>query len=150
MSETLMKKSKILVIDDEPIIHDIVSFMVNTRGHQIISASNGEEGLAFARNNHPDLILLDIMMPGMQGHDVCLRLKSDKDTKRIPIIMLTGEGDREAVLRARESGANDYIVKPFTLTTLTERVDKFLGKVEVKKATYSWWQKIIRKLTKRY
>ncbi len=139
-----MRKSKILVIDDEPIIHDIVSFMVRTRGYSIISASNGEEGLKLANSEHPDLILLDIMMPGIRGYDVCLRLKADRETKRIPIIMLTGEGDRDTVVRAREIGANDYIVKPFTLSTLTERVDKFLDKVEPRSPTYRWWQKLVR------
>lgn len=139
-----MKKNKILVIDDEPIIHDIVSFMVRTRGYNIISASNGEEGLALANTERPDLILLDIMMPGIRGHDVCLRLKANKETKRIPVIMLTGEGDRDAVLRAREIGAEDYIVKPFTISTLTERVDKFLDRGEPKSPTYRWWQKLIR------
>jgi len=139
-----MRKSRILVIDDEPIIHEIVSFMVRARGYNMISASNGEEGLAIANNEHPDLILLDIMMPGMRGYDVCLRLKANKETKRIPVIMLTGEGDRDTVLRAREIGANDYIVKPFTLSTLTERVDKFLGKVEPKSPTIRWWQKLVR------
>ena len=140
-----MKKLKILVIDDEDIIHDIVSFMLNSRGYNTICVSNGELGLTKARNEHPDLILLDIMMPGLDGHKVCARLKADKDTKRIPVIMLTGESDREAVVKAREIGANDYVVKPFTLSILLERIEKILGNERVRKSQLDhWWQRLFK------
>lgn len=144
-----MRKFKILVIDDEPIIHDIVSFMVKSRGYKVMSSPNGEDGLAKARDESPDLILLDIMMPGMRGHDVCMRLKSDRDTKRIPIVMITGESDRNAILKAREIGADDYIVKPFTLATLTERMDKYLGKSKDSGIVrQNWLQKLFRRRKK--
>ena len=142
-----MKKLKILVIDDEDIIHDIVSFMLNSRGYNTICVSNGELGLTKARNEHPDLILLDIMMPGLDGHKVCARLKADKDTKKIPVIMLTGESDRDAVVKAREIGANDYVVKPFTLPILLERIDNILGKKGERNLQKDhWWQRLFRRI----
>ncbi|MDQ1317117.1 MAG: two-component system, OmpR family, alkaline phosphatase synthesis response regulator PhoP [Candidatus Poribacteria bacterium] len=123
-----MEKSKILVVDDEPDIVETVSFMLQARNFDVITASDGLEGLAKVRTEHPDLILLDIMMPVMDGYEVCTKLRKDKDMKNIPVIMLTARGENEAVIRAHKSGADDYIVKPFSLPTLVSKLNKLLDR----------------------
>ena len=123
-----MEKSKILVVDDEPDIVETVSFMLQARNFDVITASDGLEGLAKVRTENPDLILLDIMMPVMDGYEVCIKLKKDKDTQSIPVIMLTARGENEAVIRAHKSGADDYIVKPFSLPTLVSKLNKLLNR----------------------
>ena len=122
-----MSKSRILLVDDEPDIVETVSFMLQSRNYQVSIASGGQEGLEKAKNEHPDLLLLDIMMPDLDGYDVCMKLKADEDTKDIPIIMLTAKGESEAVLKSHSLGADDYVVKPFSLPTLLSKLKKFLG-----------------------
>jgi len=122
-----MPKNKILIIDDEPDIAETVMFMLQARKYQVSTALGGIEGLQKAKAIRPDLIFLDIMMPDMNGYDVCTKLKSDKDTKHIPIVMLTAREESEAVLKSHGLGASDYIVKPFSLPTLLGKLRKFLG-----------------------
>ncbi|HGJ64773.1 TPA: response regulator [bacterium] len=117
---------KILIIDDEPDVIETLEFMLKARGFEIISASDGLSGLSRAKTDNPDLILLDIMMPGMDGYEVCSKLKRETATKNIPIIMLTAKGESDAVLSAHKSGANDYIVKPYNLPTLLAKLNKFI------------------------
>ena len=121
-----MGKSKILVIDDEADIVETIVFMLQARNFDVVTASDGFEGLIKVKSEHPDLTLLDIMMPGMDGYTVCIKLKNDKDTKNMPVIMLTAKGENEAVIRAHKSGADDYIVKPFSLPTLLGKLNKLL------------------------
>lgn len=123
-----MSKSRILLVDDEPDIVETVSFMLQSRNYQVSVASGGKEGLEKAQNEHPDLLLLDIMMPDIDGYDVCMKLKGDEKTKDIPIIMLTAKGESEAVLKSHSLGADDYVVKPFSLPTLLSKLKKYLGK----------------------
>ena len=123
-----MSKSRILLVDDEPDIVETVSFMLQSRNYQVSVASGGQEGLEKAKNEHPDLLLLDIMMPDIDGYDVCMKLKANEDTKDIPIIMLTAKGESEAVLKSHSLGADDYVVKPFSLPTLLSKLKKFLDK----------------------
>jgi len=123
-----MAKTKILVIDDEVDIVDTVSFMLRSRGYDVITASDGGEGLTKAMVEHPNLILLDIIMPVMDGFEVCFKLKRDKDARKIPVIMITARGDNEAVVKARSAGADDYIVKPFSLPTLISKINKLIAK----------------------
>lgn len=123
-----MPKNTILVIDDEADILETVTFMLQARNYLVISALSGNEGIERAKKDHPDLIFLDIMMPGMDGYEVCMKLKSDRATKNIPVVMLTAKGESEAVLKAHSLGANDYVVKPFSLPTLLSKLRKFLGK----------------------
>ena len=89
-----MPKSRILLVDDEPDIVETVAFMLQTRNYSVSVASGGLEGIQKAKSEHPDLVLLDIMMPDVDGYDVCMRLKSDEETKHIPIIMLTAKGEK--------------------------------------------------------
>ena len=123
-----MSRSRILLVDDEPDIVETVSFMLQSRNYQVSIASGGQEGIEKARAEHPDLLLLDIMMPDIDGYDVCMKLKADKETKDIPIIMLTAKGESEAVLKSHSLGADDYVVKPFSLPTLLSKLKKFLDK----------------------
>jgi two-component system alkaline phosphatase synthesis response regulator PhoP len=123
-----MPKSRILLVDDEPDIVETAAFMLQARNYSVITASGGLEGIEKARSERPDLILLDIMMPEVDGYDVCMRLKADEDTKHIPVIMLTAKGESEAVLKSHSLGADDYVVKPFNLTTLLGKLRKFLSK----------------------
>ena len=123
-----MAKAKILIIDDEDDIVDTVSFMLRSRGYDVITASDGSEGLTKAMLEHPDLILLDIIMPVMDGFEVCRKMKRDKETSRMPVIMFTARGDNEAVVNAKNVGADDYIVKPFNLPTLVTKINKLITK----------------------
>jgi len=117
---------KILIIDDEPDVIETLEFMLKARGFEIISASDGLSGISRAKADNPDLILLDIMMPGMDGYEVCSKLKRENATKNIPIIMLTAKGESDAVISAHKLGANDYIVKPYNLPTLLAKLNKFI------------------------
>lgn len=123
-----MGKGKILIIDDEPDIIETVSYILQARNFSVFTAIDGFDGIEQAKVYKPDLILLDIMMPGIDGYETCLKLKSDKDTKNIPVIMFTAKGESESVLKAHKSGANDYIVKPFSLPTLLNKINKFFFK----------------------
>lgn len=123
-----MSKKKVLVIDDDLVVEKLVTTLLQSRSYNVITASDGVKGLEKAKNECPDLILLDIVMPIMDGYEVCDELKKDKDTKEIPIIMLTSEESREAIKSAYQAGANDYIVKPIILTMLLTKIDKFLSK----------------------
>ncbi|MGC8906558.1 MAG: response regulator [Desulfomonilaceae bacterium] len=117
-----MPKEKILVVDDEADILDLVGYNLTREGYRIKTASTGEEALRKIKEDPPDLILLDLMLPGMDGFDVCKELKSDPRTAAIPIVMLTaktGEADQVAGL---ELGSDDYVVKPFSPSILLARV----------------------------
>lgn len=123
-----MSKNKILLVDDEPDIVETAAFMLRARNYSVSTALGGSEGIEKAEKEDPDLILLDIMMPGVDGYEVCTKLKAGKSTKNIPIIMLTAKGESEAVLKSHTVGADDYVVKPFSLPTLLGKLNKFLGK----------------------
>ena len=126
-----MKKSKnqILIIEDEPDIQELLSFNLDNNGYKVYTASNGEKGLEVARKEHPDLILLDLMLPGIHGLDVCRIIKSDQDTSRISIIMLTALGQEEDIIKGLETGADDYVTKPFSLQVLEARIKSVLRRV---------------------
>lgn len=110
---------KILVIDDEPKIVEICQDYLKASGFEVVSASDGLQGLAIARREKPDLIVLDLMMPGMDGLDVCRNLRRDGNT---PIIMLTARVEESDKLVGLELGADDYITKPFSPRELVARV----------------------------
>lgn len=122
-----MSKNRILLVDDEPDIVETVTFMLQARNYSVKVASGGLEGIEKAKSEHPDLILLDIMMPDMDGYEVCTKLKADEATKDIPIVMLTAKGESEAVLRSHSLGADGYVVKPFSLPTLLSKLRNLLG-----------------------
>ena len=117
-----MPKEKILVVDDEEDILELVRYNLTKEGFNVLCASTGEEGLNAAKSKLPDLIILDLMLPGIDGLDVARSLKSEKNTKDIPVIMLTAKGEEADIVTGLELGADDYISKPFSPRILTARV----------------------------
>ncbi len=105
--------SKILVVDDHEEIRDALAAILDEEGHEVIHAENGKVGLDRATNESPDVILLDIAMPEMDGLEVLRRLKSNPDTEAIAVIMVTAQGDRHAMVKAVQLGTRDYITKPW-------------------------------------
>jgi len=113
---------KILVIEDEEDIRELIHFNLFKEKYEVLLAKDGQEGLAMAQNHLPDLILLDLMIPKMHGHDVCKQLKSNSQTKHIPVIMVTAKGEESDIVKGLELGADDYISKPFAPKILVARV----------------------------
>ena len=122
-----MKNIKtILVIEDEPDIRELIHFNLNKLDYNVQLASNGEKGLKEARAFEPDLILLDLMLPGIQGIDVCRVIKSDLNLKNTPIIILSALGQEEDIVKGLDAGADDYVSKPFSLDILNARIKTVL------------------------
>jgi DNA-binding response OmpR family regulator len=122
-----MRKGKILVVDDEVYITQILEFSLGAEGFEVITANNGELAVEKAVQTQPDLIVLDIMMPVLDGYETCRRLKRQPETKNIPVILLTAKG-RDADKRLGfEVGAVDYIVKPFSPNRLVGRIEEIIG-----------------------
>ncbi|MBC2696328.1 MAG: response regulator transcription factor [Desulfobacteraceae bacterium] len=117
-----MAKECILVVDDEEDILELVRYNFAREGYQVISASSGEKCLKNARSEKLDLIVLDLMLPGMDGLEVAKKLKSDSKTKHVPIIMLTAKGEEADIVTGLELGADDYVTKPFSPRILVARV----------------------------
>jgi len=122
----MAQNKNILVVEDDPDIKELISFNLSNQGHQVFEANNGELGIEKAREKLPDLILLDLMLPGMHGLDVCRIIKADQETKDIPIIMVTAMGQEEDIVKGLETGADDYITKPFSIKVLLARVSAVL------------------------
>jgi two-component system alkaline phosphatase synthesis response regulator PhoP len=122
-----MNKGKVLVVDDEVYILHILDFSLNAEGYEVITAEDGEQALAKAKSEQPDLVVLDVMMPKIDGYEACRKLKQDPKMKDVPVILLTAKGrdiDRKLGL---EVGADDYITKPFSPSKLIEKIGSFLG-----------------------
>ena len=117
-----MAGEKILIVDDQPEITDLIKFILNKQNYESVIAFNGLEGLNKARSEMPDLILLDITMPDMNGYEVCEKLKLDPATAQIPIIMLTARDMGEDFEKAMEKKADWYITKPFDPKHLLKRI----------------------------
>lgn len=118
---------KILVVDDQESIRDLVSATLEDERYAIYTAADGEEALRLSFKVHPDVILLDIAMPGMNGFEVCRALKSNPLTSSIHVIMLTGHDQAEDRLKGNEAGADDYFTKPFSPLTLIKKIEEVLG-----------------------
>jgi two-component system phosphate regulon response regulator PhoB len=126
--------AKILLAEDEKQIADMIAFKLTNGGHQVVRASDGEQAMTLAAQSLPDLILLDVMMPGLSGFEVLRRLKGDTTMRSIPVIMVTAKGHERDVLNGLRGGAIDYIVKPFSLKELSARVELALRKEPPKPA----------------
>ena len=122
-----MKKGKILVVDDEVNITQILEFSIGSEGYDVVSASNGEEAIEKARREQPDLIILDVMMPRIDGYEACRILKANPLTKNIPVMLLTAKGRDIDKRLGYEVGATDYIVKPFSPNKLIDRIHELLA-----------------------
>ena len=117
-----MVKQKILVVDDEEDILELLKFNLSREGYQVLCAVSGEQALRLVRSENPDLIMLDLMLPGIDGLEVTRRLKNDPDTKNLPIVMLTAKGEEADIVTGLELGADDYITKPFSPRILIARI----------------------------
>ena len=123
-----MNPKKILVVDDEPDLVETVRYPLEMEGYQVLIAYNGEDGLNQARKEGPDLIILDLMLPKLDGYKVCRLLKFDERYKHIPILMLTAKTQEKDKLLGKETGADDYMTKPFDIDKLLEKVKFYLSK----------------------
>ncbi len=128
-----MAKKIILAIDDEKDIVKLLQYNLEREGYQFLSAKSGEEGLDMTRSKRPDLIILDLMLPGIDGLEVCKILRSNKETKNIPILMLTAKSTEIDQILGLELGASDYISKPFSVKVLCARIKNIFRSHEPKK-----------------
>lgn len=119
--------ARILVADDELYILKMLDFRLKRLGHEIIDAVDGGQALEIATREKPDLVLLDIMMPVMDGFQVLRKLKSQEETKNIPVIMLTAKSQEKDIVTGLEAGAADYVTKPFNFAELIARVNRALA-----------------------
>ncbi|UCE04193.1 MAG: response regulator transcription factor [Candidatus Latescibacterota bacterium] len=115
-------RKRILIIDDEPDIVEFVDYNLRREQFETVSAADGPTALRLAREAQPDLILLDLMLPGIDGLEVCRQLKSTTETSHIPIIMLTAKGEEADIVTGLEMGADDYVPKPFSMRLLLARI----------------------------
>jgi len=118
--------AKVLVVDDEPNIREVVSLYLRRDGHAVVSAGDGDEALRLYQQTQPDLVVLDLMLPGLSGLEVCRRLQANR---RVPLIMLTAKGEEEDRIVGLGVGADDYMVKPFSPRELAARVEAVLRRV---------------------
>jgi DNA-binding response OmpR family regulator len=119
-------KNKILVVDDEPQLRHFIRMRLEANKFKVILASDGIEGLKKTQEEKPDLILLDILMPNLDGFGMLRKLKEDDKTKSIPVIILTAQDKPQNISRALEIGANDYMAKPFESKIMLEKIRKLL------------------------
>ncbi|MBT4483313.1 MAG: response regulator transcription factor [Candidatus Latescibacteria bacterium] len=131
-----MANERILVVDDEDDLLELVSYNLGNYGYKVDCVTSGEDALEKIRLLSPDLILLDLMLPGMDGLDVCRVVKNDSKTSHIPVIMLTARGEEADIVTGLELGADDYITKPFSPRVLIARIKSVLRRGrEIDKAT---------------
>ena len=117
---------RILIVDDNETNRDILRTRLGPQGYELIEAGDGEEALSMARQGHPDLILLDVMMPKIDGIGVCRQLKSDPDLPFMPIVLVTAKADSKDVVAGLEAGADEYLTKPVDQAALVARVKSML------------------------
>ncbi len=122
----MAEKSKILLVDDEPDIIETVAKRLESQGYEVLIARDGEEALAKARREKPDLIILDLMLPKMDGYKVCSFLKNDSRSAKIPILILTARIQENEEKLAYECGANAYVTKPFESAELLAKIKNML------------------------
>ncbi len=125
-----MRKTTILLIEDDADIAEVVRYNLEREGYRVIDAGDGEKGFVEALRTRPSLILLDLMLPGMDGLEVCRRLRAEDATADIPVIMLTAKGEEADIVVGLEIGADDYMIKPFSPRELVARVKTVIRRVE--------------------
>jgi CheY-like chemotaxis protein len=127
-----MNPKKVLIVDDEEFVRQLIQIKLKFCGIETVEAGNGLEAVERAITEKPDLILLDVMMPKMNGFEACQRLKANQETAHIPIVMLTARGDPSAKERGENAGALEYLTKPFSPQKLAERVLEILKQFETR------------------
>lgn len=118
---------KILIVDDSRLFRQEAEFILRSEGYEVLSADDGNEGFGSAQKNRPDLIILDLIMPEVDGLLTCMNLKKDRRTKNIPIIMCTSHNPIESIDKAKDAGAIDFIAKPVNFDMLKMKITKILG-----------------------
>ncbi len=117
-----MTKETILIVDDEKDIIELIKYNLKTEGYSILTAETGEQAIKIAKKSRPDLMVLDLMLPGMDGFEVTRYLRSSEETRNMPIVMLTAKGEESDIITGLELGANDYMSKPFSPKILKTRI----------------------------
>jgi DNA-binding response OmpR family regulator len=120
--------TKILIAEDERDIRDLITFTLQFAGYEVMPASNGEEAVSKARQETPDLILMDVRMPRMTGYEACAVMKADPRLKNVPIIFLSAKGQDSEIQTGLQAGAEEYLLKPFAPDQLTQRIQAVLQK----------------------
>jgi two-component system phosphate regulon response regulator PhoB len=120
--------ARILVIEDERDLQDILAYNLRQAGHEVFQATRGKDGLAVAKRERPELVILDLMLPDMPGTEVCKELQKGATTRGVPVVMLTAKGEEVDRIVGFEVGASDYVVKPFSMRELLLRVNAVLGR----------------------
>jgi CheY-like chemotaxis protein len=123
-----MPVATVLVVDDDPVIQKLLQVNFEMEGYTVITAGDGEEGLAKAQSEHPDAVVLDVMMPKMDGLEVARRLKADPDTQGIPIILLSAKAQQADIQAGTATGAEEYLTKPFDPLELLQRVGDLIAR----------------------
>lgn len=123
-----MSKKKVLIVEDEESLLKLESILLTSRGYDVCSARNGKSAMAMLESEKPDIVLLDIMLPEMDGFEVCRQIKSNPQTSSIPVIMLTAKKSREDMATGEQAGADWYITKPFKSAMVVETIQRFLNK----------------------
>ena len=121
-----MKRQTIVVIEDEADIREVIEYGLAREGYDVATSGDGQEGLELVQNAMPDLLLLDLMLPSLDGIEICRQLKSDSATRHIPIIMVTAKGDESDIVLGLGMGADDYVAKPFSPKELLARIKAVL------------------------
>ena len=127
-----MKDAKVIVIEDEADIREVIEHNLSREGYQVHSSSDGEEGLQLVRKRLPDLVVLDLMLPGLDGLDVCRKIKADPEAGSTAIVMVTAKGDESDIVLGLGVGADDYVTKPFSPKELIARVKAVLRRGPLK------------------
>jgi len=123
-----MDKKRILIVDDEEDLRKMLRFRLEAVGYEVDEASDGQIGLDMARSNNPDLIILDLMLPKIDGFKICRMLKFDERYRHIPIIMFTARAQKEDEEIGKEMGADAYVVKPFEPEALLKKIKELVGR----------------------
>jgi DNA-binding response OmpR family regulator len=121
---------RILVIEDDPAVLRAMSFMLEKEGYEVLTAVNGLEGLTKAKGENPDLLILDVMLPGIDGFEICHRLRAEPQTARLPILMLSAKGQAADKAMGLQVGANEYLTKPVERVVLLGKVEALLSAKE--------------------
>jgi DNA-binding response OmpR family regulator len=117
----------VLLVDDEPDFVELTKMRLEGNGYKVLTASNGQEGLDVARSQKPDLILLDVMMPDMDGYQMLKKVRVDPEIRSTPVVMLTAKGETRSMLKAKEMGSTDYLIKPCEPEELMKWVRRYAG-----------------------
>lgn len=121
-----MSKKKILIVEDEESLLKLESILLTSKGYEVRGVANGQAALDVLAEEKPDLVLLDIMLPELDGFEVCRRIKGDESTRHIPVVMLTAKKSREDMAKGEKVGADWYITKPFKSAMVIETIQRFL------------------------